>query len=895
MASNKASQASNRQSITLPLSLGFLFVFIISIGWLMELPTQEELLSDTAKIWDHVKIGQGGWSPSFMMGYSGQIYTAVRIPMLLAHIFHFLFAGVFGSYASLKILILSFIPASALSMWLFVRRLGAEASLASWIGLIYITLPSINVAIGIYEHWTVGFSFIFAPLLLRGILTVAEEGSPREIVGLGLAASALALSYTKIAVAMSPLLLFWTIEVLRQNPSRIKQALAGYGLSIVVAALTGVLILLPGSREFGFVAGFIFDPLDFWKHHYAFRSPLLWIDLWGFLISGNSELMTDAQMFQIGLIPLLALSFALSLSSLEKWRKSQLGRWFLILTACWLISIWFASGLDGILIGHFKVLNTAQNFPDISIPILWLSLIWMGWLIYQTASHLFRGRIIIAALLMLVVLAMPVSRILDSISLFRDIRAPESFWSVGGYCCLSAAVGIAFWILFTEVINHQWRKLLAVVAGIAVLVELFPIHSSYWTRGLQPQLLTEFGQATEFLKTAPLQGRVHCLSSRYFYLILPEKSGRALDIEADYHHFELKWMRYLEMAGVASSDSLRTFMDLCGVAYILLDKTDLSISRDDQDFFRSRYPLVFENNCFAVLANHGCLYPAFLSHDIVSLPLESYKMAPTSLQLASRNIVTVEKPTGNKSIYSSPKNAKAEHNIELLGQVELTPTNRVYSVLPEEAINPASVRAVGVNMMGTDLIKRDQGISLTPTMSASTGSLEPKTAPDTLTVEAAGTNKIGADLIKKDQRKEGRPFVRVPLSGVRMDDYQSMAFHLPSTASGWLVVTEAYHPDWRVTIDGKPSEVHRAEAALLSTFVPLGSHEVIFRFKPPAWYSICLASGAFFWGFALFAMLYLSSKYAPLNWRNWWLGSRRLHSASLGVSRKHSEPKRLRN
>jgi uncharacterized membrane protein YfhO len=109
-----------------------------------------------------------------------------------------------------------------------------------------------------------------------------------------------------------------------------------------------------------------------------------------------------------------------------------------------------------------------------------------------------------------------------------------------------------------------------------------------------------------------------------------------------------------------------------------------------------------------------------------------------------------------------------------------------------------------------------------------------------------------------------------------MDDYQRMTYQLPPNASGWLVVSEAYHPDWTVMIDGKPAQTTRAEAALLSTYVPAGSHEVIFQFKAPAWYSLCLLIGVLSWIIALTALLYLPSKWAPVTWREWWLGKQQV-------------------
>jgi len=135
---------------------------------------------------------------------------------------------------------------------------------------------------------------------------------------------------------------------------------------------------------------------------------------------------------------------------------------------------------------------------------------------------------------------------------------------------------------------------------------------------------------------------------------------------------------------------------------------------------------------------------------------------------------------------------------------------------------------------------------------------------------AKSTNQI--ELRSQFQGKSGKPFFNVPLTGIRQDDYQRMVFDLPPTASGWLVVSEAFHPDWTVTIDGKESEVHRAEGAFLSTYVQAGTHEVVFLFKAPVWYSLCLAVGTICWIVLLAAFLYLPSRFAPVRWKEWWIG-----------------------
>jgi hypothetical protein len=793
--SSKNAQPTPDQPLCWVYWVAGIFILILGLGWLMESPSREELFGDTGKIWDQLKINAGGWAPNYLMGHSSAIYDSTAIATFFSKSAHILVAWLIGAFFAQKILILTFFPFAFWTMRLFLQRLKVTSSEASLGALLYLVMPSMLVAIGIYEHWTVGLCFVFTPLILRGILSVAEESSPREIVGLGLAASALALSYTKIAVTMSPILILWTLESLRQNPANIRKALIGYAGALVVAGLTAILILLPGAREFGFAAGFLFDPVDGWKHHYSFKTPLLWIDLWGALTKGGDGNLTgDAVMFWIGVVPLAALSLALGLGSLSEWRANKAGRWFLVLTACWLVGTWFSSGPDGLLLGHINVLKTAQGLPDTSIPILWLSLIWLGWMIHRTASQLLsEWPFWVPAFVTAVVLIVPVFRIAEFLPLFGDIRAPESFWSVGGFCCLAAAVGMAFWMIFTEVISAQWRKPAAIIVGILMLAELYPVHSAYWTRGMERQLFTEYDQAAAFLKTAPIQGRVHPLSGRYFYLTLPEKCGRAVDSESLLRHFQLKWVRHLEAAGNSSGDALRSYLNLAGVAYILLDKEDPFTPKQMQDFFRSVYPVVFENRYFAVLENPGTLYPAFLAHDFVVLPPDGYALSPAVLQLLPKNLITVET--------SQPANG-----------------------IPGFA------------------------------------------------GQANGTNQIA--LLPQYQSQNGQPFGRVPLVGNRMDDYERMTYQVPAEASGWLVVSEAYHPDWTVMIDGKPAQTTRSEAALLGTYVPNGSHEVVFRFKAPAWYSLTLFLGALSWSVALAALLYLPSKWAPAKWRQWWLNGR---------------------
>jgi hypothetical protein len=123
---------------------------------------------------------------------------------------------------------------------------------------------------------------------------------------------------------------------------------------------------------------------------------------------------------------------------------------------------------------------------------------------------------------------------------------------------------------------------------------------------------------------------------------------------------------------------------------------------------------------------------------------------------------------------------------------------------------------------------------------------------------AKGSNQI--ELLAKYQTSGGEPFQQLPLAAQQSSMDQALHFNLPSAASGWLVLTQSYHPDWTAMVDGKPSDVYPAEAALISTYVPPGSHEVVFQFEAPSWYSFSLFLGLLSWILALAALIYFHVK-----------------------------------
>lgn len=796
-ASQDNSQSSSEKFAWVMLSIIFL---LLAVAWLIAPATREEAFSDSLR-WPEgfsklfTPGGPTWWNPCYLMGLPMTTFYFSPVAMGCLWLGTTLLGPLLSPLVAFRIVVICFAIGGGFAMASFMRRI-SDSRWAVFVGTaLYLMIPLIMVRGVVYEHSIMVMCFVFTPLLFRGIIAVSEDRTPAEIVLLGIAAAGLTLSYFKVSIILLPVLILWSWFVLKRQEGHRLDAFKALLIALGVSFICGLVPVLSGVVDFSNAAGLLFDPIEGWKHHYSFKTALSLWDPSGLLYRGaGQDVESDAAFFHIGAVPLLFLSFGLALPQLAEWRKTRSGLWFLILNASWLISIWFAAGPAGILGGHLDVLRQSQQISDASIPLLWLSFAWLGWVAWLTAIQLFNKRLVPALISTALFLLLPIFHVTEFIMpLFRDIRAPESFFSTSGLCFIAGAAALAAVEIFTVCISTNYRKILAVVAGIIVAGQLFSMFGILTSRFLPNDLFKEYAATCQFLKTAPLQGRVHALSGRYFTITLPQLAGRSLDTESAARVMQMKWIRHLEVAGNASADAQRAYLNLAGVAYILLDKEDPFSPKQMQDFYRSIYPVAFENRSFAVLENQNTLYPAFLAHDFVVLPTGSYALAPAALQLLPQNIVTVE----------------------------------------QAAVNQSMPGFAGM---------------------------------------ANGTNQIA--LLPSFQARAGEPLVRIPLVGNRTDDYQRMSYQVSPSASGWLVVSEAYHPDWTVSVDGHPAETTRAEAALLGTYVPAGSHEVVFQFKAPAWYSLCLAIGALSWLVALAALLYLPSKWAPEQWRKWWTGEK---------------------
>jgi dolichol-phosphate mannosyltransferase len=135
-----------------------------------------------------------------------------------------------------------------------------------------------------------------------------------------------------------------------------------------------------------------------------------------------------------------------------------------------------------------------------------------------------------------------------------------------------------------------------------------------------------------------------------------------------------------------------------------------------------------------------------------------------------------------------------------------------------------------------------------------------------------GSTASGIQLAQKYSQGPGAPFERVPFSEPR-ENPSKMMFDPFGERKGWLVVTEAWHPDWRAYSDGSQIPVYKAFGGLMA--VPLGrtNGPIEFVFSPPRWYDLAVWVSGLSWAGVLGMLLIMPLPFIPQRWKDWWSGA----------------------
>ncbi len=126
----------------------------------------------------------------------------------------------------------------------------------------------------------------------------------------------------------------------------------------------------------------------------------------------------------------------------------------------------------------------------------------------------------------------------------------------------------------------------------------------------------------------------------------------------------------------------------------------------------------------------------------------------------------------------------------------------------------------------------------------------------------------GVFLPALDLRKPSPPFQRLDHSQPRTNSMR-MEFR-PKPGPGWLVVSEAWHPDWKAFAGHDPVPVYKAFGALMALPLDRAREPLRLEFTPPFWYGLCLKTALASW--IVLAALLLLLPIAPRRIRDLWTG-----------------------
>lgn len=98
-------------------------------------------------------------------------------------------------------------------------------------------------------------------------------------------------------------------------------------------------------------------------------------------------------------------------------------------------------------------------------------------------------------------------------------------------------------------------------------------------------------------------------------------------------------------------------------------------------------------------------------------------------------------------------------------------------------------------------------------------------------------------------------------STVKILDTNPNEVHLQAIMenAGFVVLSDAYHPDWKVYINGQTSKIFQTNHLVRSVFVPAGRHEIKFIFIPISFYAGMIVS---FLSLALIILLLTFPKFS---------------------------------
>jgi len=768
-----------------------LYLGVCGACWIGNTPSQEEYYGGVARFfWNFrqcILSGPNWWSDAYMMGHSAATMLICSLPLLLGTLGVFFF----GDPAGVKVVMLLVVAFGAWGIFLLVRRLTHHEGTACVAGILYATSSQVLTRIANFEHFMGSVSYAFIPMILWAFLLVRDEDSWRARAWLALGWSGMMLSYTKLAFLFLPIAFVYFLWLFQDQPNRRDVLLRGSAVAAVGVLLMAALLLLPLKREFPWVAAFSFDNFAAWQQSFSIKNFISVLDRGNLLLAGmRGDFLADRGQFYLGAVTVVAVGAVFwGCRRNPDWLATREGSLLRLFVGLALLALWLSQGPFSVFTGTREFLQGSAQAPDWLIALMWLmTLIPLVLIpmILPEGSH----RRSWAALLILIYLFVPGFVLLEKLPIYRDIRAPWGFWEVGFFAA-AVAGALALQKIWEGLGNRWYRYPLAALAGLALLVDSGVYLAKFFAPGLPAQTFADFDRSQEYLRASPIEGRVYPLSGRYFYLRTPMQSGRGLNSEAAWSHFQMKGVRALLDGANASLPTMQTYMRVAGISHVLLDKQDPFTPQEFQNAFAQMYPTGFDSEYIRVLENKDSLAPAFLAREYLAMDSGTERLASGFLDLAGKiNVVPVELDPNERSYPFLAGMGSAK------GEVQLTPDY---------------AQAIGV------------------------------------------------------------PFQRVPYRESR-NNPSKMVFDPAGAREGWLVVTEAWHPDWHAYASGVALPVRKAFGGLMAVNLTGTQGPVEFIFQAPRWYDLCVWISGVSWAGVVGLLILMPMPFIPRGWKDWWTG-----------------------
>ena len=615
----------------------FLLAGVLFFSWLGIAPSNQELLANYAKakdladlIW--VKKGFAWWSPSYLGGSP----TAVQAGSALVHLWLLVAASLFGPIMGGKVAGFISLAISGVLMAAFLRRLTGD-SRASWVGAFFYALgPQAALRLAGSEHMPAVFALPYPPMIGWALMEIAQRGSGRGAVILGTALAAMSLTFNKLAFVFLPVVLGFGGWLYFKNPQSRISFRSGVAVATGLWATLGILPQLPGLRDASWMTLFSSDPLAGWQASFSIKAALSWINRDGFFFHGMPPNFTvEEGGFYVGLV--LVLAGALVIFRHRQNNNSTLYDIFRLFTALLLLMHWLSLGPRSMLGGVNEFLKSAQGIQDWVLPLFWISTaLPIALLVVIWPEGRWKWPTL--AIGLAVFLLVPGFPLVAMLPLVGTIRGPWTFWQVGGVFCIATLAGILFAILAKER-RYSWTPLVAILLAA---VDFAPYYSRFFQSKLEEGTYEAYQETARFLQTQSKAGSIFPLSGRYFYMQLPQLSGRPISTEAFQGYFMSKGLRAIQDAGGGSLELMKTALSLQGVRYLFIDRKDVDTPESLQNSFRQIFPVSFENEFFTILENPSCLAPYFFARNYVSIPPRKFEFAGADLGLVRLYFLPIE-------------------------------------------------------------------------------------------------------------------------------------------------------------------------------------------------------------------------------------------------------------